>query len=99
MMQDREQAYHFIADIPVYVSLAWLHVANLIPYSSLPDWEQFFYFHGWFILLAIRLANAAYDAHNKLKKSNQNSDSDFKNPNGNKDGFLTKIAKQIERLW
>ncbi len=54
-------AANLAADLPAYVSIAWIQFADAISIPDYPLWERFLLNHGWLILLTMRLVNAGYD--------------------------------------
>lgn len=93
--------YHFntlkslLADIPAYVAILWIKFSGLLTQINLPDWEQWFWVHGWLILLVLRIANICYDMYLKIQYEdviNQQT------PKINTDGFFIKLIKKLRKL-
>lgn len=57
----------FLADIPAYIAIGWLKFSGVFAQMNLPSWEQWFFDHGWFVLLILRLCSVVYDFYIKIQ--------------------------------
>jgi len=57
----------FLADIPAYVAIFWLKFSGIFTQINLPEWEQWCFDHGWFVLLILRLCSVIYDIYIKIE--------------------------------
>jgi hypothetical protein len=57
----------FLADIPAYAAILWLKFSGVFVQVNLPNWEKWFFDHGWFLLLILRLCSVIYDFYIKFE--------------------------------
>ena len=95
------QFLHFLADIPVYASIAWIYVTKIIDPNLFPEWEEWLFYHGWLLLLALRLGNAIFDAWKRVLSDQSKGDRDENGRFVKKPDLSTfeKIKLVIETLW
>jgi hypothetical protein len=62
----KDTFYHFVADVPAYLVIAWVNFAQILP-NDLSQIETFFLHWGWLLLLALRLINALMDLYRRSK--------------------------------
>jgi hypothetical protein len=97
----KSQVATIIADIPVYASVAWLYLAKVIDPANFPQWEEWLFYHGWLLLLAIRLFNAVVDSYKKViaEYSTPSRDENGRFSSKPKLTLSQKIYLTIQKLW